>query len=149
MTRQPRPVFVDPTGRRRRIVVPLTVGLAVCFLAVLGLLVLVVATGGAVPVPGWSDQSAQSDAGRDSAVIGPAPARTPPGRPAPNDTTGQPAGDGPGTAAVAAAGEPDQRPPAEPASPASALLADRIGPPGRGDEHGRPTASPSAREQIR
>lgn len=63
-------VFVDQSGRRRRLLTVIGAGLAAALLAGLGVLGVGLMTGGNVPLPGWPD-SARADEGR------PAPSGTP------------------------------------------------------------------------
>lgn len=70
----PPPVFVDHSGRRRRLSVLAGTGLAVGLLASLGLILAGLMTGSSVSVPGWpedSDIEQPFDVGVDELDISP------------------------------------------------------------------------------
>ena len=124
-----QPVFVDRTGRRRRLTVLAGVGIGAGLLVSLALLVAGLFTGSAVPVPGWPEGAGQH--GRDEAGVeqlissptagpgGTATAGAPPGsptatrRPTPSPTPRQPVADQPGQGDVhrnTLAGKPSESP---------------------------------------
>ncbi|MEV0720372.1 hypothetical protein [Asanoa sp. NPDC050611] len=74
-------VFVDRTGRRRRILTWLAVAAAAALLGALGLLGAGVFAGAPLPLRGWTEHGGSAP-GPDTAVIGPAPASTPAAVPA-------------------------------------------------------------------
>ncbi|GIH07641.1 hypothetical protein Rhe02_57080 [Rhizocola hellebori] len=71
-----RPVFVDHTGRRRRVAIVLGSGLGVVL--VIGLIVLTagLVTGAPLPLPGWPDAAHVDDGVAPTPVPAPAPGRT-------------------------------------------------------------------------
>ncbi|WP_091558563.1 hypothetical protein [Micromonospora pattaloongensis] len=82
-----QPVFVDRTGRRRRLAVFGGTGIAAGLVAWLGLLLSGLVTGGPLPLPGWPEagprpQQNRAEAKREvrpspTAVRAPAPATVP------------------------------------------------------------------------
>ena len=125
-------VFVDASGRRRRVLVWLSAIVGVVLAGLLGLLAVGLATGGSVPLVGWtSDHGGQP--GPEKAVIGPAPADPTGGR----GTAVVPTPLAPGGPAVTA------RPTAA-AVPATGNSATGETPPGRGaGRSNKPTAKPT------
>ncbi|SNT64655.1 hypothetical protein SAMN05421812_117168 [Asanoa hainanensis] len=118
-------IFVDGTGRRRRVLTWVSVTAAALLVGALGLLAAGLFTGAPLPLRGWTD----GPTGPDSAVIGPAPTPAPPA----SRPTTQPGTDGARTTSTPTA-------PAN-ATAAPAATTDR---PGRGNGRGnRPTAKPS------
>ncbi|HEY0699311.1 MAG TPA: hypothetical protein VGD43_16045 [Micromonospora sp.] len=79
----PAPVFVDRTGRRRRLSVFAGVGIAVGLLASLALILAGLFSGSSVPVPGWPD--AQVEHSQEPGGGQPEPSPTP-SEPTPSDT---------------------------------------------------------------
>jgi hypothetical protein len=75
-------VFVDRTGRRRRILTWLAVAAGAALVGALGLLAAGVFAGAPLPLGGWTEHGGAGP-GADTAVIGPAPAETPAAVPAP------------------------------------------------------------------
>ncbi|HTF08920.1 MAG TPA: hypothetical protein VK659_12185 [Asanoa sp.] len=120
-------IFVDRTGRRRRVLNWLAVAAAAILVGALGLLVAGLLTGAPLPLRGWSDHSAVPP-GPDAAVIGPAPTPAPP----------PPASPGPPTAV------PRSTTPAARLTTPPTATADTSERPGRGNgRENRPTAKPS------
>ncbi|MGX7676561.1 hypothetical protein [Plantactinospora sp. DSM 117369] len=120
-----RPVFVDRTGRRRRVAVLAGLALGAGLLVSLGLLAVGLLTGGSVAVPGWPD--AGGGHLRDEAGTGRSETS------APATPTGGPARTAPAPAGTARPANPTARP----AAPAGAPTAtDR---PGQGDLHRNPS----------
>ncbi|MEV4619061.1 hypothetical protein AB0J74_10205 [Asanoa sp. NPDC049573] len=120
-------IFVDRTGRRRRVLRWLAVAAAAALVGALGLLVAGLVAGAPLPLSGWSDHDAVPP-GSESAVIGPAPTPAAP-----------PASPGGPSTAVPPATTPGARPAANPSATASSSVR-----PGRGNgRENRPTAKPS------
>ncbi|MEO3924096.1 hypothetical protein ABGB07_09600 [Micromonosporaceae bacterium B7E4] len=120
-----RPIFVDRTGRRRRVAVLAGVALGAGLLVSLGLLAVGLLTGGSVAVPGWPDTG--SGHLRDEAGTG----RSENGAPA--SPTGGPARTAPAPAGTARPANPSARPASPPGAPTAT---DR---PGQGDLHRNPS----------
>lgn len=125
--RRTNPVFVDRTGRRRRVALLAGAALAAGLIAWLGLLLAGLFTAGPLPIPGWPEGGSRADqAGAEADLPSPTPVRAP--------VTVRTAGPSSATAPAVA---PSGRVPGNPAAGAS----DR---PGVGDEHrGTPRARPS------
>ncbi|GIF78313.1 hypothetical protein [Asanoa siamensis] len=70
-------VFVDRTGRRRRILTWVAVASGALLVSALGLLAAGLLAGGPLPLAGWTGDGPGTP-GRDAAVIGPAPVPPPP-----------------------------------------------------------------------
>ncbi|MEV0719675.1 hypothetical protein [Asanoa sp. NPDC050611] len=79
-------VFVDRTGRRRRVLAWLAVTSAAVLVGALGLLAAGLLTGSPLPLPGWTGGTPEPE----SAVIGPAP--PPAVRPTAKPASDSPAG---------------------------------------------------------
>ncbi|MEV4539849.1 hypothetical protein AB0J82_39365 [Asanoa sp. NPDC049518] len=117
-------IFVDRSGRRRRVLTWLSVTAAALLVGALGLLAAGLFGGAPLPLRGWTEAP-----GPDSAVIGPAPTPTP----APPPTT-------------ARTGQPATRPATagtRPATTSTAAQPATTGQPGRGNgRSNKPTAKP-------
>ncbi|MGC4768154.1 hypothetical protein ACLQ25_04100 [Micromonospora sp. DT44] len=127
------PVFVDGTGRRRRLTVVAGTAMGLGLLTSLGLIAAGLFMDTSVPLPGWSDDSRAPrpvEAGVDGADQ--PRASTGPTGPSPVTRTSPPV---PGPTATVGARRSSPPPAATVAPSASAQ-------PGRGDEH-RNTAKPS------
>jgi hypothetical protein len=72
----PRPVFLDRSGRRRRLVVLVGVGLAVLLIAGLGVLLIGLTGPAGLHVPGFPDQAAPGANATPSQTPGPGEAET-------------------------------------------------------------------------
>jgi hypothetical protein len=96
------PVFVDRSGRRRRLLTVVGAALAVALLASLALLLAGLVPGGAVPLPGWPDAGGPEQPGpvvefTDEASTSPDAQETPGQTVGPVPTgTPTPTPDGPG-----------------------------------------------------
>lgn len=129
-----QPVFVDRTGRRRRLTVLAGLGIGAGLLVSLGLLILGLLTGGPVAVPGWPD--GRGEHGRDEAGTGTL-----------DESPGAEPTDGSGTPSTPADGpapQPVTTPRPTPPPGPNPTATDR---PGQGDLHrnpaaGKPTATP-------
>lgn len=107
-----RPVFVDRTGRRRRLTVIAGTALGLGLLASLGLLLAGIFFDSSVPLPGWSETRVRPpvEAGVD-APDDPATRPGPTARPAPATSATPPASASPARpASTRAAGAPTARP---------------------------------------
>lgn len=124
------PVFVDRTGRRRRVAVIAGTALGLGLLASLGLVFAGLFTDSTVRVPGWSEQKRQPPI--EVGLDGIGPRTSPSARPT---ASPRPAAPAQSATATASPVQPSaSRPPARPSA--------RPSPPGQGDEH-RNTARPS------
>jgi len=122
-------VFVDRTGRRRRVLAWLAVTAAAVLVGALGLLAAGLFAGGPLPLQGWTDHGPP---GPDTAVIGPAPTPAAPPTAPSDESSGQPRGTAP-------TARPSTTSPDTPSGTGTA--SDR---PGRGNgQENRPTAKPS------
>lgn len=126
------PVFVDRTGRRRRLTVIAGTAMGLGLLASLGLILAGLFFDSSVPIPGWSDTKVHPpiEAGVD-APGGPQPATSGSRRPEPAT----------GTTAPLPSSAPTTRPPATRTTTAPAPQP-TTSVPGQGDEH-RSSAKPS------
>ncbi|HEX5594496.1 MAG TPA: hypothetical protein VFX61_00505 [Micromonosporaceae bacterium] len=137
-----RPVFVDRTGRRRRMTVLTGVSIGVGLLVSLGLIVAGLLTGSPVPLPGWPDSVGQHQQDpADSNPPDPAPTSA---APAPTTSTAtSPTPIAPASTAAPTTTAPRSTAPAPPSNSAN---------PGQGDERrateppGRPSKSPGKPE---
>ena len=129
------PVFVDGTGRRRRLSILAGTAMGLGLLTSLGLIAAGLLTDSSVPLPGWSENQKPKkpvEAGVDGVGgLGPAPTVTP--RPSPVTSTSAPV-PGRTTGAATTTPAPTSTVPGNPRVTES-------GRPGQGDE--RRTAKPS------
>ncbi|MEO3745018.1 hypothetical protein [Plantactinospora sp. B5E13] len=129
-------MFVDRTGRRRRLAVLAGSGLGAGLLVSLGAIALGLFAGGSVPVPGWPDP--QDGTGRERAGVGqlvdaPGPGTIPTGQGGPAEGPARPPAETPRTTPAPSAsttranpGDPHRNPsPGKPGGP------DRTGRPDR------------------
>ncbi|PWU58391.1 hypothetical protein DLE60_21925 [Micromonospora globispora] len=127
------PVFVDRTGRRRRLTLIAGTAMGLGLLTSLGLILAGLFFDSSVPLPGWSDNKVQPiEAGVD-APGKPGGGVSPSPRPAPSTSVPVPAASATSTAGVTTGGTTTTAPAPQPST--STL-------PGQGDER-RSTAKPS------
>lgn len=127
------PVFVDRTGRRRRLTVIAGTAMGLGLLASLGLILAGLFFDSSVPIPGWSDTKVHPpiEAGVDA-----------PGRPQPT-TSGSPQPEpATGTAAPLPSSTPGTTYPTATRTTTGPAAQPTTSVPGQGDEH-RSTAKPS------
>lgn len=116
---QSEAVFVDRSGRRRRLLTLTGAALGFALVTGLGVLAAGLMTTGSVTLPGWPDSGAQANHDAPAASVDPASGQT------------APAGEGDQGAQVPADAQPTGTPTPTPSKP------------GQGDEHRRaPTRSP-------
>lgn len=137
---RPQPVFVDRTGRRRRLAVLAGSGLGAGLLVSLGAIALGLFAGGSVPVPGWPDP--QDGTGREKAGVGqlvdaPGPGTTPTGRGGPAEGPARPPAETPRTTPSAPAPSASNTR----ANPGDLRRNPSPGKPGGPDRTGRPDRS--------
>ncbi|HEX5596701.1 MAG TPA: hypothetical protein VFX61_11905 [Micromonosporaceae bacterium] len=133
----PRPVFVDRSGRRRRMAVFAGIGIGAGLLVSLALIVAGLFTGSSVPLPGWPDGIGQHQQDGPKLEPVPVPTTSAPASPTRTDSPSQP-------------GDPTSTTTATPRPTAPAPATTER--PGQGDEHratqppGKPSKSPGKPE---
>ena len=124
-TRQIKPVFVDGTGRRRRLAVFAGVGIGVGLLVSLTLIIVGLFTGSSMPVPHWPDPAGQQQQG------------TVADQPTPSPTAGEPTTSTVDTVTTTA------RSPTTPSTSTTDVAPDTTSLPGLGDQHrAKPSKTP-------